>query len=243
MLAGAGLDQRQPLAGRLLLGHGDLGGLAHAVDLGGGHQLAREQILGALVVARGPLARGHRVVHRGAGLLDLLAARARHEISELGLRAGRRRLRFLDLLRARAGAQVAQLGLGGPQGGLRAAQLRRRLLGVEPDQELAALDRLALAHGALDDAPGDARADVDLDGLDGPGDREGWRLGREVARRPGGREAEDGDQGRRGGERPPAPRHQDFGRRMPTFFLSSPKYCLATRCRSAALTARILSRY
>jgi hypothetical protein len=58
----------------------------------------------------------------------------------------------------------------------------------------------------------------------------------------GHRTQSDGQRRRRGELRRPR-RHQGFGSRMPTFFLSSWKYAPATRCTSAAETARIEPRY
>src|SRR5439155_1325331 len=80
-------------------------------------------------------------------------------------------------------------------------------LGVgEAHEQLAALDGLALGHGALDDAGGDLGAHVHLQGLDRAGDRDGAVLAIETTDGPGRGEDQQQDE-RAGAAELQAPRH------------------------------------
>src|SRR5438034_2871095 len=91
------------------------------------------------------------------------------------------------------------------------------------------------------DARGDPRAHIHLDGLDRAGHRDGGVLAVEAANGQGRGEGEEEDE-RADAAELQRPRHQSFGSRIPTFFLSSGNQARAMRSRSAAVTARIFAK-
>src|SRR5438093_11868915 len=156
-------------------------------------------------------------------------------------RVAQRRARLLDLLGPGARLEIAQLGLGRAERRLGAVDLGGGLVVGKAREQLAALDGLALGHGALDDAGGDLGAHVHLEGLDRARDRDGAVLAIETTDGPGRGEDQQQDE-RAGAAELQAPRHQLIGRRIPTFRLSSGNHARAARMRSAAVTARIFAR-
>jgi hypothetical protein len=223
-----------------LVGGRDLERLARAIHFLRGDQLFSEQVVDAAEIALGPLAGGLRVAEVGSRLFDLLLARAREQILKLRLGARDARFRLLDLLAPGAGHQVPKLRLGGDVRALGAARFRGQLFSRQARDHDAALDGLAFAHRELGDPAHHPGAHVDLEPLDGARERERLRRS-EVDVRPGARQHEHGEDDRGRAERSDARRH-GRGRRMPTFFWASEKYARATRCTSAAVTARMLLR-
>src|SRR5947207_15933947 len=80
-----------------------------------------------------------------------------------------RRARLLDLLGPGARLEIAQLGLGRAERRLGAVDLGGGLVVGKALEQLAAVDALALGHGALDVAGGDLGARGHPEGLGAAG--------------------------------------------------------------------------
>jgi len=157
------------------------------------------EVLGGLAGARRgdlELGRGGLEFAVGDGLVAeqlLLALEIELGAVVLGLGAVDRGLRGRDLLGPGAGDQVGQPGLGGGELGAAQGELRLLLGVVEPRDELAGGDVVALGHGALDDPAGGLEAELGVVDLEVAGEHELAGAGAVRARTGAGQQAGEGE--------------------------------------------------